>query len=408
LQKRKRRDYRIARKQQFVRPAPGFSLYEGRTRGKRVKYTFSDDEGEEDSDARGVRRSGRNTGVNTPNEAAGPTVTASGRQVRSRIGGTYGEIPHSGQQAEIDAVRAEERHSSAEAEGGVGANGRATRSGGRQSQANERASRGTRHDSIDGLEDESDAESTDNQWDGGDDDEEDDMPSTQHFGDDDEDADISGSSSDEAEEDNTGQSLLVKFKVTREKQEELMARNGETLRSSEPPLESITVESNTNRPSSHTPDTKDTTPLPASGDGATIGTSYDGTAEDKMVDVTHEQAQPMLTNGDTTHAPRPLANGASIPQLDGAGADETPFVPLSPDAKTKLPFSPKRESPPKLTSLERPVAPALSQAPSAAAHSFHATAAGGATGGFAGNGIRDAADADMPRKVEAMDDVQMT
>lgn len=72
-------------------------MYEGRTRGKRVKYTFSDeDENEDDYDEHssdvGNRRSTRNTGTNTPAEASNaPTVTLSGRQVKSRHGGLYGE-----------------------------------------------------------------------------------------------------------------------------------------------------------------------------------------------------------------------------------------------------------------------------------------------------------------------------
>lgn len=94
-EKRKRREYRQIRKQQFKRPEPNFSLYEGRTRGKRIKYTYSDDEDEIYSDST-TRRSTRNTGTNTPGESAGPTVTQSGRQVRSRHGGTYGESLVSG------------------------------------------------------------------------------------------------------------------------------------------------------------------------------------------------------------------------------------------------------------------------------------------------------------------------
>lgn len=82
--KRKRREYRQSRKAAWTRPAPGFSLYEGRTRGKRARYTFDD---EEDYITDGTRRSTRNA---TPVDA-GPVVTASGRQVKSRVGGMYGE-----------------------------------------------------------------------------------------------------------------------------------------------------------------------------------------------------------------------------------------------------------------------------------------------------------------------------
>ena len=87
-EKRKRREYRLAQRARFTRPELGFSLYEGRTRGKRMKYTYSD---EDDSEAPSTRRSTRGSGVVTPQEDAGPTFTASGRQVRSRVGGMYGE-----------------------------------------------------------------------------------------------------------------------------------------------------------------------------------------------------------------------------------------------------------------------------------------------------------------------------
>lgn len=71
-------------------------MYEGRTRGKRIKYTYSDDEDDIYSDATTSRRSNRNTGTHTPAEGLGPTVTLSGRQVRSRQGGVYGESILSG------------------------------------------------------------------------------------------------------------------------------------------------------------------------------------------------------------------------------------------------------------------------------------------------------------------------
>ncbi|RDW89351.1 hypothetical protein BP6252_01383 [Coleophoma cylindrospora] len=105
-EKRKRREYRQARKQQFKRPEPGFSMYEGRTRGKRMRYTYSDDEddGGSYSDATsGARRSTRNTRNHTPSDGlAAPTVTLSGRQVKPRMGGEYGESILSG--AQISAL----------------------------------------------------------------------------------------------------------------------------------------------------------------------------------------------------------------------------------------------------------------------------------------------------------------
>ncbi|ROW17530.1 hypothetical protein VPNG_00732 [Cytospora leucostoma] len=79
-EKRKRREYRRQQKERFRRPEPGFSMYEGRTRGKRVKYTYSDDE-DFMTDSTGNRRSTRNTRNPSPIET-GPVVTASGRQSR--------------------------------------------------------------------------------------------------------------------------------------------------------------------------------------------------------------------------------------------------------------------------------------------------------------------------------------
>ncbi|RCI10305.1 hypothetical protein L249_8448 [Ophiocordyceps polyrhachis-furcata BCC 54312] len=80
-EKRKRREYRQLRKDQLKRPDPGYSLYEGRTRGKRMKYTFSDEDDTLNSDSTTNRRSARTTGANTPAET-GPVTTSSGRQVK--------------------------------------------------------------------------------------------------------------------------------------------------------------------------------------------------------------------------------------------------------------------------------------------------------------------------------------
>jgi hypothetical protein len=61
-----------------------------------MKYTYSDEEDEGYSDATTSRRSTRNTGTHTPAEGLAPTVTQSGRQVRARQGGAYGESILSG------------------------------------------------------------------------------------------------------------------------------------------------------------------------------------------------------------------------------------------------------------------------------------------------------------------------
>lgn len=123
-QKRRRRDYRLARKAQFVRPEPGVSLYEGRTRGKRIKYTFSDEEDDSSSDIGPSRRSTRNQSrITTPAEPSGPIYTASGRQVRSRIGGAYGETMLTGRQTEIQGNGTEAHEGSRRTRSNMGPNG---------------------------------------------------------------------------------------------------------------------------------------------------------------------------------------------------------------------------------------------------------------------------------------------
>ncbi|KAL8772649.1 MAG: hypothetical protein Q9209_002310 [Squamulea sp. 1 TL-2023] len=165
--KRKRREYRMSRKAQFTRPDPGFSLYEGRTRGKRIKYTYSDEE-EGGSDALSTRRSNRQSGVSTPAEHTRPTVTASGRQVKSRYGGAYGETIINGQQQNGRALSV----------GGDGAEegenlGVAGVRGGRATRGRTRLRAKSILDgdlSTEELDDGSDATDSGQEWDGGDDD----------------------------------------------------------------------------------------------------------------------------------------------------------------------------------------------------------------------------------------------
>ena len=181
-EKRKRREYRMARKAQFQRPEPGFSLYEGRTRGKRMRYTFDEEEEEDDfslSDAMPTRRSTRNSGAVTPADPNRPTVTASGRQVRARVGGLYGETLHSGQTSTGRTSPATENYERSEAseEPPVAPGGRSTRSSGRAG-VNGWA-RGGQHiegyNSVDEMDDEDEATSSGAEWEGGDEDEPDDM-----------------------------------------------------------------------------------------------------------------------------------------------------------------------------------------------------------------------------------------
>ncbi|MCJ1288243.1 hypothetical protein MMC26_007598 [Xylographa opegraphella] len=195
-EKRKRRDYRNTRKAQFTRADPGFSLYEGRTRGKRMKYTYSDDD-EGGSDALFSRRSNRQSGVSTPAEPSGLTFTASGRQVKSRLGGTYGETMLSGSH-NLDQT--------ASVEGGNGIHEgdeeSTTRNRTRGVAQQQPSSRQRKHidgyNALDEIGDESDATSSGGEWDGGDDDE-----VEENIADDEDDEDVdmsdSGPSGDELE-----------------------------------------------------------------------------------------------------------------------------------------------------------------------------------------------------------------
>ena len=76
-------------------------MYEGRTRGKRLKYTYSDDEDIFSDDAP-TRRSGRNASNNAAPAEPRTRFTASGRQIRSRAGGLYGEALLSGQREDSE------------------------------------------------------------------------------------------------------------------------------------------------------------------------------------------------------------------------------------------------------------------------------------------------------------------
>ncbi|KAJ4366814.1 hypothetical protein N0V83_007339 [Neocucurbitaria cava] len=188
--KRKRREYRLQRNNAFTKPEPGFSLYEGRTRGKRLRYTFSEEE-DFDSDNFSSRRSGRQSGRETPAVPSGPTVTASGRQVRSRATGLYGETLHSGQVEDRASPGTGEHRSDVSEEPHAG---RSTRAGNRGN-TNGRLNR-----TLDSDGDDEDATS----WDGGDEDE--DEPEQMEL---DDDVDEAGDESSEDEEAEEPQTLMV-------------------------------------------------------------------------------------------------------------------------------------------------------------------------------------------------------
>ncbi|KAF7527709.1 hypothetical protein G7054_g10379 [Neopestalotiopsis clavispora] len=160
-EKRKRREYRQQQKERFKRPEPGFSMYEGRTRGKRMKYTYSDDE-DFLTDSTGVRRSARNTGTTTPAEPAGPVTTASGRQIkapsRMTVDASNNIVTTDADQDQLSARGASTRASSKESS--VGPTGRPRRSAAANHSTNGWSSSGKKdeYNSMDEDEDESEPE----------------------------------------------------------------------------------------------------------------------------------------------------------------------------------------------------------------------------------------------------------
>jgi hypothetical protein len=168
-----------------------------------MKYTFSDEE-DEGSDARSMRRSTRNSGRESPTAPAGPTVTASGRHVRSRATGMYGESLLSGQTTEgASPATGDYVRSEGSEEPQRPTHGRATRGA---NNAIESWPKGRKHietyNSLDEMDDEDDATS----WDGGD--EEEDAPEQMEIDDDEDDSE---------EDEEVQRSLVVHLKYPKGK-----------------------------------------------------------------------------------------------------------------------------------------------------------------------------------------------
>ncbi|KEF61437.1 uncharacterized protein A1O9_03003 [Exophiala aquamarina CBS 119918] len=208
-EKRKRRDYRLARKAAFARPEPGYSLYEGRTRGKRMKYTFSDEE--YDSDEMSTKRSTRNSGFSTPLET-GPTITASGRYVKSRVGGMYGESMLVDQRKELDKTTGEDHFTETSEDmpttAPSGRGPRLSRSG--------RPMRPARNPFNDGAGSDSDEDQTSGrEWSGNEDEPDESEPEFDREDEDDEDDQMSErrlDTDDIDDDDNTQESLVVQLR----------------------------------------------------------------------------------------------------------------------------------------------------------------------------------------------------
>lgn len=167
-----------------------------------MRYTFSDGE-EEDSDIHSGMRSTRNSGYGTPQEN-GPTVTASGRQVKARVGGMYGETMLVDQRKELES----EQRTSASAEPGDDSsvvNGRQPRG------IHSRSARGRYAEGLE-SESESDApEPSEKEWSGNEDEPDDDSEPEFEEGED-EDEEMSEVAGVDDDDENTQESLVVQLR----------------------------------------------------------------------------------------------------------------------------------------------------------------------------------------------------
>lgn len=208
------------RKQQFKRPEPGFSVYEGRTRGKRIKYTYSDDEDFLTDSSNW--RSTRNTRTHTPADT-GPVTTASGRQIRApnRLNGETRSSATGSRQPSVDTglnddLRGEGLDMEDDA---AGAKGRPRRSAAVHHGLNGwSSSKGKKEDEYDSAAEEEDEEEEEDDDDGsepdlGDDEEEDEHVPDEEEDDEDEFEEDEVMMGDEDLGDNSQSSIMVKLPV---------------------------------------------------------------------------------------------------------------------------------------------------------------------------------------------------
>jgi hypothetical protein len=226
-----------------------------------------------------VRRSGRQSARDTPAAPSGPTVTASGRQVRSRATGMYGETLHSGQVTDHASPATGDYVRSDVSEEPQADHGRSTRAAARGT-TNGRALNRT----LD-SEDEEDATS----WDGGNDDDE---PDQMDLDDDEEDA-----GEDSSDEEDEPQSLMVTLRYGK----------GATA-SSSAPSQATVMESGVDHLSisSTAPTPQHAVPVTSNGVAAPSQQIYTAS----IVPAAHRHA--------------PVGNPDALPQLDGFFLAPTP------------------------------------------------------------------------------------
>lgn len=178
-----------------------------------MRYTYDDGDDFDDSDATSVRRSARHSARNTPFDS-GPTVTASGRQVRQPRTGDYGESLLSGAPTNADDLGPETSEAAArsgteDSDQPVTRGGRAMRAATRPALNGLDGSRKRKHiDTYNGIDEWSDEEEADD-WDSEKNESEDErMPDA----DDEEDA-MSEADEESEDEDNEPRQLVVRLKI---------------------------------------------------------------------------------------------------------------------------------------------------------------------------------------------------
>lgn len=223
-----------------------------------MRYTYSDDD-DEGSDAPSTRRSTRQSDISTPAENQGPTVTLSGRQVRSRFARTYGETLDTTTNTTTDGVSGEGSEASTRLRGGTGGPRRSNRA---YNTDQPRATRGKGdYESIDDLDEEDEAASTGNEWGGDDEDIEgklDDDDEEEERGDE-EDDEESVAGADEVDD---PQSLIVQLKYGKDKQEGSAQETGYTEKDGLGVSTDNTAASSSNHKPADLPDTANTEDMP--------------------------------------------------------------------------------------------------------------------------------------------------
>lgn len=282
-----------------------------------MKYTYSDEEDEGYSDATTSRRSTRNTGTHTPAEGLGPTVTLSGRQVRARQGGAYGESILSGTHTPAFTTGGYDG-TSEEPEQSEGAGGRPRRAAATNASTKGWASKGGAHiegyNSVDEISDEDDA----SEQDYGDDEEEDDHVSLESDKDDDDATDEEDDEMDAGEDEK--KTLVVKLPVktpTPERKTIIKLRVSPSKESIKPADFQQTVTGDQSKARSVTP----------AGTGASSTANADGTLSKENA----KQPSPQITHAATfPSTSEAMANPISIPPKSPSNPIQS-ATPLSPN-----------------------------------------------------------------------------